>query len=160
MSTSHPPSAEIAVRRASADDLDDVAELFDDYRAFYDLPRDLAGARRFLAERFARQESVILVASVGRLVGFAQLYSGFSSLSMGRMVVLNDLFVAPSARRLGVANRLVDASIAHGREIGALYIELATQRTNQNAQRLYLAKGFQTDEAFTHMSRGLHARPS
>ncbi|HEU4996915.1 MAG TPA: GNAT family N-acetyltransferase [Gemmatimonadaceae bacterium] len=160
MSSSPPPSADITVRRASADDLDDVATLFDDYRAFYGRPRDLAGARAFLAERLARQDSVILVASVNRIVAFAQLYAGFSSLSMGHGVILNDLFVAPSARRLGVANRLVDASIAHGRETGALYIELATQRTNHNAQRLYLAKGFHADEAFIHMSRSLDARRS
>ena len=52
-------------RPAEERDLPAVAELFDAYRQFYEMPGDLALARRFLGERFERGESVILVAEDG-----------------------------------------------------------------------------------------------
>ena len=71
--------AKIKTRPAEARDLDAVAALFDAYRQFYEMPADLALARRYLEERFSRRESVILVAedTKGALVGFTQLYPRF-----------------------------------------------------------------------------------
>src|SRR5262249_53998341 len=83
-----------------------VAPLFDDYRQFYGQPPDPDGARRFLAERLGRGESVILaVVGGGRALGFTQLYPSFSSVSMKPIWILNDLYVAEDARRRGVGAR-------------------------------------------------------
>ena len=158
MTSPHPTP--VHVRRASASDLDDAAPLFDAYRTFYGATSDLAAARAFLAERITRDESVILLASVTPTpaartedtVGFAQLYPSFSSVSLAPIVILNDLFVAPSARRLGVAGRLIDAAIVHARRTGAVRLELSTQHTNERALRLYRAKGFVADTEFLHLS--------
>ena len=146
---------DVVVGQASRGDLAQVAELFDAYRMFYRRASDLAAARAFLEERRTRAESVILVArleSEERLAGFAQLYPTFSSVSLAPLVVLNDLFVAPHARRHGVGAALVDASAAHARERGAVQLELSTATTNDAARRLYLAKGFIEDKEFSHMS--------
>jgi GNAT superfamily N-acetyltransferase len=156
------------VRRASADDLDRVAPLFDAYRRFYGAAADAAAARRFLATRFALGESVVLLAIDGPrrsgdrardlggavsedIIGFAQLYRSFSSLSLGEIVILNDLFVTPAHRGRGIAGRLVDVAVEHARRVGAIGLELATQHTNAAALRLYRAKGFVADTAFTHL---------
>src|SRR5512133_197515 len=97
----------ITVRRAVAADADTLAPLFDAYRTFYGKPADLDGARRFLAERLSRGESVVFLAFDGaEAVGFTQLYPSFSSASMARIFVLNDLFVAPAGRRRGVGAAL------------------------------------------------------
>ena len=145
----------VTVRRAATGDLDTLADLFDDYRAFYDCPRDRSAARAFLSDRVIRGESIILVAHLDRVVGFAQLYPAFSSISMARTMVLNDLFVLPNVRRHGIAGLLIDAAVAHARDVGAVRVELATQRTNDNAQRLYLARRFIPDDQFVHMSLDL-----
>src|SRR3954468_20703497 len=93
----------ISVRAATLADLDAVAGLFEQYRAFYGLKPETDRALAFLKERLERTDSVILVAAEasGRIVGFVQLYSTFSSLRMGRALILNDLFVDPGARRSG-----------------------------------------------------------
>jgi ribosomal protein S18 acetylase RimI-like enzyme len=136
-------SAATSVRRAGADDLEALATLFDAYRQFYAQPSDLLRARTFLAERIARDESVLLLAEhAGVAAGFVQLYPIFSSVRTGRIWTLNDLFVAPHARRLGVARTLLRAACEHGRATGALGLQLETTSSNQAAQALYRSEGW------------------
>jgi GNAT superfamily N-acetyltransferase len=136
----------IAVRRASADDLDTLASLFDAYRQFYEQRSNVAGARAFLSERIALDESVLLLAeNEGDAVGFVQLYPLFSSVRMGRVWVLNDLYVVPEARRTGVARTLLEASAAFARDRGALGLQLETGKDNHHAQALYRDAGWTQD---------------
>jgi hypothetical protein len=97
--------APVDVRRATLDDVDVLAPLFDGYRQFYRQAPDLERARQFLRERLLKHESTLFLARGAGAVplGFTQLFPSFSSVSMARSFVLNDLFVAPEARRMGVA---------------------------------------------------------
>ena len=142
------------VRRASMPDLPRVAELFDAYRQFYGQPADPDGARRFLRERLQAGDSVVLVAEKEkRLVGFAQLYPAFSSQSMKRLWILNDLFVTPAHRRAGVARALLSAAEDLARATTAKGLVLATPKTNAAARALYEARGWKPDELFDHYHR-------
>ena len=145
------------VRPATEADLERVVPLFDAYRRFYRTHSDLEGARTFLAERLTHGESVVFLATFKtRLaIGFAQLYPSFSSVALAPIVILNDLFVDPSARRQGVARALIDAAAAHARGAGAVRLELATARDNTAALRVYRSYGFEPDSAFTHLSLAL-----
>ena len=57
-----PEGTPTSIRRAGVEDVDRLAPLFDAYRGFYGLPADLALSRRYLRERLARNEAVILLA--------------------------------------------------------------------------------------------------
>lgn len=140
----------IAVRQATIHDLDLVAPLFDAYRQFYEQPADLALAKHFLRERFAHHESVVLLAvdAEGEGVGFVQLYPLFSSVRAARTYLLNDLFVAASARRRGVAAALLHEASDYARAVGAIRMSLTTAHTNEAAQRLYESLGWKRDEHF------------
>ncbi|HTA64560.1 MAG TPA: GNAT family N-acetyltransferase [Xanthomonadaceae bacterium] len=136
----------VAVRRAGANDLDALASLFDAYRQFYQQASDVAGARAYLGERIALGESVLLIAGdEAQAAGFVQLYPLFSSVRMGRVWVLNDLYVTPAARRMGVARALLDASTEFARERGALGLQLETGQDNHSAQALYRDAGWTQD---------------
>ncbi|MDE1958341.1 MAG: GNAT family N-acetyltransferase [Xanthomonadaceae bacterium] len=136
------------IRTAVAADLDAVAPLFDAYRQFYGQPADPARARAFIGERLRRGDAVILLAlRDGTAAGFAQLYPLFSSVRTGRIWQLNDLYVAPSARRHGVGRALLAAARDHAAASGALGLQLETQRSNTAAQRLYAAHGWQRDDS-------------
>lgn len=131
------------IRRALPADLPALAPMFDRYRQFYDQPSDPEGARRFLAERLERGESVVFMAfEAGRALGFVQLYPGFSSVAAARTFVLNDLYVEPDARRSGAGRGLVTAAVDHARAAGAAGLSLQTGVANQIAQRLYEALGW------------------
>lgn len=137
--------------RLAVEQVDPVAPLFDAYRQFYGRPPDPDGARRFLAERLGRSESVILaVVEGGRALGFTQLYPSFSSVSMRPVWILNDLFVAEEARRRGVGARLLRAARDHALRTGAVRLALSTAVTNTAAQALYEREGWRLDTAFLH----------
>ncbi len=147
------PVIRIRRARATAADVARLAPLFDAYRQFYKKPHVPAPARRYLAERLRRGESVVFLAELGRSsVGFVQLYPGFSSLSLGRAWVLNDLYVAPEARRHGAARLLMEAARRHGVRTGAVRIELATAKTNRAARALYESLGYECDDEFDYLS--------
>jgi len=146
--------AEVRTVRAGLDDLEALVSLFDGYRRFYRQPSDPIGARAFLAERIKRNESVIFLAVVeGAITGFTQLYPSFSSVSMERLWVLNDLFVAPEGRRLGAGRALLDRAERWARETGAKGLTLSTEITNGTAQRLYESAGWTKDDEFVHYHR-------
>jgi ribosomal protein S18 acetylase RimI-like enzyme len=138
------------VRVATAADASRIAPLFDAYRQFYGLSSDPPLAQRYLAERLALGESVVLLAEAadGTALGFVQMYPTFSSLRAARVFVLYDLYVAPDARRLGVARRLMEAAADAARTAGAVALTLQTAKTNLPAQRLYESLGWQRDEEF------------
>jgi ribosomal protein S18 acetylase RimI-like enzyme len=142
--------SKVTTRPAEARDLGTVAALFDAYRQFYEMPADLALARRYLEERFERRESTILVAedAEGRIVGFTQLYPAFCSVLADRTYVLYDLFVTPSARGTGAGRALMEAAEAFARANGAARLQLQTATTNKIGQSLYESCGWLRDEAF------------
>ncbi|GFZ95629.1 GNAT family N-acetyltransferase [Dyella caseinilytica] len=139
-----------SIRQATIHDLDTLVPLFDGYRQFYLQPTDPERGRRFLAERFAHHESVILLASDerGAGLGFVQLYPLFSSVSATRMYLLNDLFVSANARRQGVAKSLMTVAADLARKLGAVSMTLATALDNQPAQALYESLGWQREKHF------------
>src|SRR5437763_3649222 len=107
----------IAVRQAVFADLGALVPLFDAYRQFYGQASDLTGARTFLKERFELTQSVVFIAEErDNAVGFTQLYPSFSSVSMARTFILNDLFVAPDRRRKGVGEMLLQAAAEFARD--------------------------------------------
>jgi len=145
---------EVRTLRAELDDLDALVPLFDGYRRFYREGSDVVGARAFLSDRIKRGESVIFLAVVdGGIVGFTQLYPLFSSVSLKRLWLLNDLFVAPDARKSGAGRALLERAERWARETGAKGLTLSTEVTNLAAQRLYEACGWTKDDEFVHYHR-------
>ncbi len=144
----------IEIVRATVDDLPSLAPLFDGYRQFYKQAPDLEGARRFLAAHFEHDTSVIFLAlnrdaeEGRRACGFTQLYPSFSSVSMKRLWILNDLFVAPEARRLGVGRALLARAREFAAETKARGLTLNTAVDNSTAQALYESAGWKRETQF------------
>lgn len=137
------------IRQATLGDLDVLVPLFDAYRQFYRQPSDPDRAREFLRARFDHNESVIFLAFMDGIArGFTQLYPSFTSTGLARTFVLNDLFVAPEARRAGVGIALLAAAADYGRSVGAVRLSLSTEHTNYAAQGLYESEGWLRDSVF------------
>ncbi|KAM3092435.1 GNAT family N-acetyltransferase [Phormidesmis sp. 146-35] len=133
--------------------LEEVSKLFDDYRVFYKSSSNLEAARKFLQERLQKGDSTIFVVSDDdRIIGFTQLYPSFSSVSMQRVWILNDLFVGQADRKKGAAKLLMSAAENFARETEAIRIILSTQISNTTAQFLYESLGYNKDAEFYHYS--------
>lgn len=141
------------VIQAAVEHVAQVAPLFDAYRQFYRPPSDPAGGAAFLRERIERNESVVFLAVLdGEVAGFTQLYPCFSSISMKRLWILNDLFVVPEARRRGVAKALIGRARQLALQTSAEGLALETAVDNHSAQRLYEQLGWIRDEEFFRYS--------
>lgn len=139
----------VTITRATLDHLDMLVPLFDGYRQFYKKPTDPEGAREFLRERLANNESVVFIALLDGLgAGFTQLYPLFTSVSMKRFWLLNDLFVAPDARQKRIGEMLLERAKQHAIETGAHGMMLETAVDNFTAQRLYERMGWIRETEF------------
>ncbi|WP_018884690.1 GNAT family N-acetyltransferase [Paenibacillus massiliensis] len=139
--------------QATIHDLDDLVPLFDHYRSFYHQPSDVKAAREFLLARLEHAQSMIYIArdsATSQAVGFVQLYPSFSSISMKRVWVLNDLYVQEDRRRQGVAELLLEQARGFAVKTGAKGIELSTAPDNATAQALYHKQGYTKDDEFIH----------
>lgn len=143
--------SELQITKAGTGDLERVLPLFEAYLEFYHRPPDSARAREFLKDRLERSDSVIFLArrANGEVVGFAQLYPTFASLAMAPWWILYDLYVVPSARRHGVASRLLNAARELAADTHAAGLGLDTANDNP-ARRLYEAHGWKRDDIFVH----------
>ncbi|MGN7165990.1 GNAT family N-acetyltransferase [Paenibacillus cellulositrophicus] len=143
----------ITIREAGLEDLHELAAIFDLYRIFYGQETDVEGAAAFLFERVEHRESVILIAEdveQGRIAGFTQLYPVFSSISMKRSYILNDLYVREQYRKQGIARLLLEAAKRYAKLARAKGLSLSTAVTNVRAQQLYEQSGYVRDEQFIH----------
>lgn len=142
----------VEIIRAGSGDADRLAPMFDAYRVFYGRASDLGAARAFLRDRLEGAESVVFLTlarkgeSAPAPAGFAQLFPSFSSVSLCRAWILNDLYVDPAHRGRGVGRALLARAAAHCRQTGAQQLWLQTDLTNTRAQRLYDAAGMTRKE--------------
>ena len=141
---------DVQVHRADATHIDQVASLFDAYRGFYGQPSNLNQSRHFIAERIARDESVIFFAedASGEALGFVQLFPTFSSIDAHRTWLLGDLFTTPGARGKGVGTLLMNTARDFARLTGAKGMTLETATDNVVAQRLYESLGYVRDPGY------------
>ena len=135
----------MTIREATIDDLDILVPLFNGYRKFYRQSSDITQAKKFLEDRLLKNECVIYIAfAKAKPAGFTQLYPIFSSVSMQRMYLLNDLFVDSAHRGQGIGTALIDKVKDRCRKEGQKGIALQTETTNP-AQKLYEHLGFKKD---------------
>mgnify|MGYP002663043242 FL=1 len=130
-------------RKATIEDLSQLAQLFDEYRRFYLKTSDVAGAQQFLSERLQNNDSEIFVVEEdGKLGGFVQLYPLFSSTRMKRYWLLNDLYVNSNSRGKGYSKVLIEEAKVLCRTSDSCGMYLETGKENMIGNQLYPSVGF------------------
>ncbi len=139
------------IYQATIEDLEGVSNLFNLYRMYYQQTSDLEGAKTYIKKRLESKDSVIFVVKDNqKYVGFTQLYPTYSSLSMKRVWILNDLYVGEEARNQGIGEMLLHKAKDFAIKTGAKSISLETTPDNYIAQKLYEKNGFKKDSQFYH----------
>ncbi len=139
----------MAIRAATEADLPALMPLLRGYCDFYGAnPRD-ADLEQMVRALVATpdDQGFLLVATRdegGEVVGFAACGWKWSSLRGARIVVLEDLFVAESARGRGYADALIEATAAIARRHGAPAVIWLTAPDNHRAQAVYNRAGGQS----------------
>ncbi|MFD4206972.1 GNAT family N-acetyltransferase [Micromonospora tulbaghiae] len=123
---------------------DQVAALFDDYRAHYGQPSTPEITRSWLHDQIAQHRiSVAAATRADRVRGFITVTVTPASLRLGTSWSIRDLYVAPHHRRSGIAYALLQHVIRNARAAGAHRVSLQTETDNIPALTLYTAIGFQ-----------------
>lgn len=138
-------------RQANQFDLQQLAKLFNQYRIFYKQESDIDGAVNFISERFRLNDSHIIVAlnDSNAVLGFTQLYPSYSSVSMQRTYILNDLFVSENFRKKGVGEVLLKAAKQFSNDQNSKGLTLETDNNNP-AQHLYERLKWKKDTEVLH----------
>lgn len=138
------------IRKATLNDVDAVAELFDQYRTWYGKESNVTGAIEFLKARISKDESIVFIVVEGDVMaGFTQLYPVFSSMRMQRQWLLNDLFVKDEYRGRGFSKALLEQAKELCRQTQACGFTLETAKSNNIGNKLYPAMGMELNTAFS-----------
>lgn len=127
------------IRHATPADEGAWRDLWAGFLAFYDVSLDPAITAHTWARIIDPEHRMTcrLACEGTRVLGFAIHHPHCSTWVAGDDVYLEDLFVAPDARGLGVGRALIDDLIALGRQNGWHRLYWNTDRTNATARRLY-----------------------
>ena len=130
----------IVVRALRTDDREPWNELWRGYLQFYqhELPADITDLtwRRLLDPAHPFQGLAALNGQQ-RIVGVVHFHMHGSTWARVGYCYLEDLFVDPACRRLGVGRALIEAVYQAADDQGAERVYWHTQDTNERAQALY-----------------------
>ncbi|WP_225420704.1 GNAT family N-acetyltransferase [Lacticaseibacillus porcinae] len=132
----------ISIREAVVTDIQALLSLIDGYYASSPVPHtpdheQLTTHITALVQPDNHFGGLLVAERNSQLVGFAFLYYRFDKRQLTPIVDLNDLYVDPDARRLGIARQLMTETFAWAKQHGANQVTWMTRTTNVNAQRLY-----------------------
>lgn len=129
----------LEIRNATAEDFDGWMPLWQGYLTFYktsltDEVTQATWARildpmNLLTARLAVKDGVVL--------GFAHHHTHLTTWDVRPTCYLEDLFVSPEARGLGVGKALLDDLVALGKEKDWVSVYWITAEDNVTAQKLY-----------------------
>ena len=127
------------VRKACIEDVDQLSNLFDEYRIFYRKDSNLNEAKIFLTNRIINKDSEIFVAENNEkiLMGFVQLYPLFSSTRMKRIWLLNDLYVNDKYRGKSISIKLMNEAKDFASKTNSAGLILETEKSNIIGNKLY-----------------------
>jgi len=107
-------------------------------------------SRRHWRRTIAHPRKRLFVAKRGSevlgVIGVDLLVSGHRLAHVRRRIYLHSLFIAPAARRLGLARQLTQLALDWGRGRGAVQARLEMAAPNRSARRLYESVGFRVRE--------------
>ena len=133
------------IRVATEADVPALGRLWRDFEAEIPAPAwvdlDPDEELREIAEIVAHEIALVAEADDGSSVGFALARRAGSRL--GR---LTDIYVAPEARRGGVATALVQEAVARLRAIGLEFVRLEVVASNADARAVYARWGFREED--------------
>ena len=125
------------------EEIEELAEMFDQYRVHYGEASDATRSASWLDENLSPGRLRAFVAECGgRLIGFAITMELPASLRLTHFWQIRDLFVVPTHRRLGVARTLLASVREAAVASGALRLVVQTEDDNDPALRLYTNSGY------------------
>lgn len=147
MTTPHP--ADIAIRRARADDHDAIWPLARDFATSFTVEPE--AFTRVFAALLRQRRALLLVATTTEGVdGYLLAHTHDAFLANGPITWVEEVMVSPEHRGAGIGRALINAAEQWAHEQGAAYVALASRR----AGAFYLALGYSDSATFYKKTLG------
>jgi GNAT superfamily N-acetyltransferase len=133
------PPPDLAIRPLRPDEREAWEPLWQGYLSFYET-RVSPDTTDVLWQRLHDPNEPMFVLgafSDGKLIGIVQYLFHRSCWTIGDYCYLQDLYVAPDARKLGAGRALIEAVEKAAREKGASRVHWLTKEDNHTARALY-----------------------
>jgi GNAT superfamily N-acetyltransferase len=154
---SAPDASTHSIEVVGARDLPDLLPLMRAYCDFYsESPSDealLELSRALIADPQREGTQLIARDARGAAVGFATVFWSWDTTEASRVGIMNDLFLVPEARGLGLAGRLIEACVWRCVEHSASRLEWQTGPDNLRAQSVYERVGGVREPWLTYSKR-------
>jgi ribosomal protein S18 acetylase RimI-like enzyme len=134
------------VRQATVEDAADVARLLHDFNAEFAEPTPGVAALTEHARRLLEEGEMTVLLVGGGPDGISLVRFRPSVWTGSPEAHLQELYVVPGRRGLGIGRALLEATMAAARQAGATGIDLNTGATDTAARSLYESCGFTNRE--------------
>jgi ribosomal protein S18 acetylase RimI-like enzyme len=133
-----------AARPATADDVDTILTMMEDFNAIESIAFDRATFAPRLRTLIASPDigGVLVFTVDGAVAGYAVVTFGYDLEFAGRDAFLTELYVAGTHRGQGVGRQGLAAAEAFARDSDAHALHLSVRHDNAPARALYDASGF------------------
>ena len=135
----------IQFRPITTSDIDVMVQMMQEFYAIDNYPID-AEISKDLFQDFITNENLgkaWLISSDNEVVGYVILTFIFSFEYQGKIAFLDELYLSEKARGKGIGNQAVTFIIEQSKKLSLKLIYLEIENHNQNAQKLYIASGFE-----------------
>lgn len=148
----------VQIQTATADDLDVLLPMVEQYWKFEAIEGfDAARIRKLLARVF--DDASLGRAWIARVynepAGYLLAVYVFSLEHQGLTAEIDEFFVMPQHRGLGLGSQMLAAAEAQFRIEGCTNVSLQLGRSNEDARRFYRQNGFEDRDGFELVSKNL-----
>mgnify|MGYP003604599538 FL=1 len=126
-------------------DIDIIVKMMQEFYAIDNYPIDTTISKSLFKEFIADKNlgKAWLILSDNEIVGYVILTFIFSFEYQGKIAFLDELYLSKKARGKGIGSKAVAFIIEESKKSSLKLIYLEIENHNQNAQKLYLASGFE-----------------
>ncbi|OAB28035.1 Acetyltransferase, GNAT family [Flavobacterium fryxellicola] len=135
----------IQFKPAALCDIESIVLLMQDFYAIDNYPIDIEVSKSLFRD-FISNENLgrsWLIISDNEVVGYVILTFIFSFEYQGKIAFLDELYLTKNARGKGIGKLTIAFILEESSKLALQLIYLEIENHNQNAQKLYLASGFE-----------------
>jgi ribosomal protein S18 acetylase RimI-like enzyme len=137
-------------RAATEADVDAVLSLAGDFHASEGYPFDAHEAKAVIVRllREPQRGRIFVIVRGGHIVGYLVLTFGYSIEFHGIDAFVDELYLRPDSRRLGLGKHALEVAEAACIELGIRALHLEVERKNTAAQQLYRTCGYRDHDRY------------